>query len=138
MAVNYGKVATGGVVAGVVMTASEFVLNEFVIAEEMAAAFASMNVAEPTGSVIAVFIAVVFVIAFMTMWLYAIMRPVCGAGPKTAAYAGLFMWFPYYAAPAIAFCAMGMVPTSTTVVSVVWGAVGMALAGVAGAWLYSD
>lgn len=138
MAVNYGKVATGGVVAGLVMTVSEYVLNEIVLGEQMQEAFAAMNVAPPDGSVIAVFIALGFVIAFMTMWLYASLRPTCGAGPKTAVCAGLFMWFPYYAAPAIAFSAMGMMPTSTAVIGVAWGAVEMAIATMAGAWLYSD
>lgn len=136
--INKAKVLVGGIVAGVVMTISQFVLNEYVLADAMTETFAAMNVEPPGGMAIMVFIVISFVAAIMTMKLYAVLRDRCGVGPKTAMCAGLFVWFLYYAAPTISWAVLGLMPQGTTVMTLIWTCVEMMVAATAGAYFYSD
>lgn len=138
MQVNFGKVLVSGVVAGIVMTASEYVLNEVVLADEMAAALAAMNLPAFTAGTMAVFVAASFLVAIMAIWLYATLRGPMGPGPKTACCAGSFCWALYYFAPTVSFAAMGMFPWTPTVITLVWTAAEMCLATTAGAYFYRD
>jgi hypothetical protein len=45
-----------------------------------------------TGGMIATYVIMDFVIGILLVWLYAAIRPRFGPGPKTAMYAGLFVW----------------------------------------------
>lgn len=136
--INMGKVLVGGIVAGIVATVGEFLLNEYVIAADMAESFATMNLPEPAGSTIAVFIVLTIVAMCATMWIYAALRSQMGAGPKTAACAGILAWVlgPLWVTPGL--MAMGMMSTSAMVISLVWQLVEYPVAAIAGAYFYSD
>ena len=90
--INNSKVLISGIVAGVVMSISEFILNDVVLAEQNQAAFEALNVPEPGGGTIALFVGMTFVVAILTMWLYAVLRDRSGVGPKTAVCAAVFVW----------------------------------------------
>lgn len=136
--VNVGRVVLGGLVAGLIMTVSEFVLNEIVLVEVMAESFAAMNLAPPGGSTIGLFIAMTFAMAITTVWLYAMLRSHSGPGPKTAICTGVIVWFLYGFLCNMFFWAMGMVPTGATITVWVWMLVEIPLATAAGAYLYKD
>jgi hypothetical protein len=136
--INVTRVLIGGFVAGLVIDIGESVLNGWLIAADMQAAVASLNLPPIGGNAIATFVVMGFALGIATVWLYAAIRPRYGAGVNTALCAGAAVWFFAYAYPSITFLAMGMFPTRLTVIGLAWGLGEVLLAAVAGAWLYRE
>lgn len=97
MAINNQKVIVGGIGAGVVMAALNFLVNGVLMADQNVAALNALNpsLAETAGSssTAAAFIVIDLVFGIVLVWTYAAMRPRLGPGPKTAALAGVQVWF---------------------------------------------
>jgi hypothetical protein len=94
--INLGRVVAGGLVAGVVANAIDFVTNTYVLASDIAAWAPTRNLdpaAMNSGPVAATWIIVDFIFGLLLVSTYAAMRPRLGAGPKTAVLAGLALWF---------------------------------------------
>ncbi len=111
MAVNTGKVIVGGVAAGVVASACDFVVFNVILKDRAAAEMNALNpalaakAAATPGMVGA--IALDFVIGLTLAWVYASIRATYGPGPKTAMRAGLMMWI-LFSAIYGSLTAMGM------------------------------
>lgn len=96
MAINKAKVATAGLAAGLVMGIIDVLMMKFVTGSQMTTdmnAFKAglgdeMNVPYAWVSTIVMDL----IMGVLLVWLYAAIRPRFGAGPRTAVYAGLFMW----------------------------------------------
>jgi hypothetical protein len=96
MAINTGRVVAGGLVAGLVMNVSGFLVQGMLLGkrmeEEMVAVAPTlqgkgMDAGSMTGRVLTQ-----FAVGVLLVWLYAAMRPRFGAGPKTAMYAAFVIW----------------------------------------------
>ena len=87
--INMGKVVVGGLVAGLLINVSEFILNGVLFADEMNAAMAALNKPPVNNTMILWFVLLSFGIGFMTVWLYAAIRPRFGPGVRTAVCAAL-------------------------------------------------
>ena len=87
--INMGRVLLGGLLAGLVINIGEYVLNDLLLVEEWAAVSEALSLPPHEGSTILWFIIWGFVIGITMVWLYAAIRPRCGAGVKTAICAGL-------------------------------------------------
>ena len=136
--INFGRVILGGLVAGLILNIGEFLLNEVVFAKQMMEMFERMRLTPPGGSFIATAIAITFLLGIVIVWLYAMIRPRFGPGPKTAIIAAFVIWFCIYF-----YCGLlnGMifgVPATYMVLGMVWGIIEYILAAVAGAWLYRE
>ena len=84
-AINFGRVILGGLLAGIVVNISEFVLNTIVLKSEMEAGMKALGKTVPqSGGAIAVWTVLGFAIGIVSVWLYAAIRPRYGAGPATA------------------------------------------------------
>jgi hypothetical protein len=96
MAINTKKVLLGGIVAGVVMNAIDFVVNGYLLAARMKAetdAFKpGLSDQMMEGSAIAGYIVMDFVLGIALVWTYAAIRPRFGPGIRTASYAALLFW----------------------------------------------
>ena len=96
MAINTQKVLIGGIAAGVVMNIIDFVSNTYILGARMKAesdAFKpGMSDQMMTGSAIASYIVMDFVLGILLVWTYAAIRPRFGPGIKTAFYAALLFW----------------------------------------------
>jgi len=136
--INVTRVLIGGFVAGLVINIGESVLNGWLMAADMEAAVARLNLPPIGGSAIATFVIMGFALGIATVWLYAAIRPRYGAGVGTALCAGASAWFFAYAYPSIGFLAMGLFPTRLTLIGLAWGLAELLLAAVAGAWLYRE
>jgi hypothetical protein len=137
--INMARVIIGGVVAGLVINASEFVLNEMVLKADMEKAVARMNLPPIGGPAIGTFVTLGFILGIVMVWLYAAIRPRLGAGASTAACAGATTWFFAYLYPTVGMWAMGMWPdVGPLTIALVWGLIELILAAVAGAWLYQE
>lgn len=98
MAINTSKVITGGLVAGVVMNILDFIVNGFILGDQMKAA---ANAFKPglgdqmmsmDGKTMAGYIIMDFIIGLLLAYTYAAMRPRFGAGAKTAIIGALVLW----------------------------------------------
>ncbi len=136
--INMGRVLLGGLLAGLIINISEFILNGVVFADEMNAAMAALNKPPIANSMIVWFVVLGFGLGFMTVWLYAAIRPRFGAGPSTALCAALTIWGLAYLYPNIFITIMDLFPAKLMVIGTVWGLVEVIAAGVAGAWVYTE
>src|SRR6266540_3805201 len=91
--INMQKVLIGGAIAGVVLNVIDFVLFGMVLKDQMAAAMTAINRPAMTNAQIPWFVFLDFVAGVFLVWLYAAIRPRFGAGPGTAAKAGIAGWF---------------------------------------------
>jgi hypothetical protein len=136
--INYGRVVLGGLLAGVIISVGEYLLNEVVLREQMVAATANLGLAVPGGQQIAGFVAITFVLAIALVWIYAAIRPRFGAGVKTAIIAGVVTWLIGSCLPTTGFTIMGVLPTNLAAITCAWGLVEIVIAAVAGAWVYKE
>lgn len=136
--INYGRVLLGGLLAGVVVNVSEFILNGLVLADAYSTMAMEYNLTEASWAMIG-YILTAFAIGLVVVWLYAAIRPRFGPGPKTAAIAGIALWVPVYFVQSVWLSAMGLtLAAGALVTTLIWGLVELVLAGVAGAWLYQE
>lgn len=96
MAINTKKVVVGGLAAGVVLFALDFLVNAVLLVEQNEAAVTALNPAlaenlESPG-LMAFFVAFDLALGIILVWTYAAIRPRFGAGPRTAFLAGGLIW----------------------------------------------
>lgn len=136
--INIGGVLKGGLVAGLIMNVGEFILNVPIAGAQMDAEFAARNLPPVAGSQIAVFVGLTLLLGFMTVWLYAAIRPRFGAGPKTAIGAGLVVWALSYLYMGLTMGVLGINSMGIVVLGIVWTAIEMIVASAIGAYLYTE
>ncbi len=135
--INWGRVILGGIVAGVVINLSEFVLNEIVLKSGNEEAMKALGKTMPTGGgTMAVWIVLGFVIGIASVWLYAGIRPRYGPGAATAVKAGILVWILGSLYSTIVFWNLGLYPLNMLLI--VWTLVEAIVATVVGAWLYRE
>ena len=136
--INTRGLVVGGLVAGLIINISEFILNEPVLGADMRAAMTAHNLPPIGGSAIAVFVTLGFALGLLLVWLYAAIRPRFGPGPKTAAVAGVLVWFLAYFWSTVGFGMMGVFPARLLVIGLVWGFVELIVAALVGGRIYTE
>ena len=135
--INLGRVFLGGIVAGVLINISEFVLNNVVLKADMDARMQALGKTMPqTGGTIAIWTVLGFAIGIASVWLYAAIRPRYGAGPGTAARAGVAVWFFGTVVTTVVIVNMGLFPVSP--LALVWEFVQAIVTTIVGAALYKE
>jgi hypothetical protein len=93
--INVGRVILGGLVAGIVGNALDFVSNTYLLGADMAANAQRLNldpaIVNGTGAMVS-WIVVDFLYGFLLVFAYAAMRPRFGPGPKTAVVSGVTLF----------------------------------------------
>ncbi len=143
--INWGRVILGGLVAGLIMNISEYVLHAIVLAEDGRQLMQEWHrlgllaSAEPDPTMIVWLIALTFVLGILAVWTYAAIRPRYGAGPKTALCAGLAVWaMSYFYSVVSVFAAIPIFPARLIWLPLVWSLIEVPIATLAGAWLYKE
>ena len=141
MAINTQKVLVGGFVAGVVMNAIDWIVNGFVLGARMKAesdAFKpGMADQMMSGSTMASYIVMDFILGFALVWTYAAIRPRFGPGIKTASYAAVLFWI-LAGIFLSGYLHMGMMSTGLWMTFAVFGLVNFLLSAWAGAKFYTE
>lgn len=142
-AIDGNRVLLGGLVAGLIMNISEFVLHALVLANDskrLVDDWADHGVVlNQDASLLVELVAVTFALGLLAVWLYAAIRPRYGPGPRTALRAGLAIWaLSYFYAGAYLWAGIAVVPPVLTWLPVAWSAVEVPVATLVGAWLYRD
>ncbi len=135
--INWARVILGGLLAGLVINVSEFVLNGLILAKDMEAATTALG-RKVGGEQLVMFVVWGFLVGIFAVWLYAAIRPRYGAGPKTALCAGSAVWGLGYFLAAVTPVALNLFPTRIMAIGLVVGLVEVMLATLLGAWLYRE
>lgn len=136
---NYVRVILGGLLAGLVLNIGEMVLNGVIIHNAMVEWSGQHNLpAEPGPSFLVLAVGLTFVLGIVMVWLYALIRPRMGPGPKTAIVAALVLWFAVYVYMGIILGVLLVQPMNMVGISIVWGLGEYIIAAIAGAWLYKE
>jgi len=136
--INMMKVLVGGLIAGVVLNIIDGALFGYLLKDQMAAAMASLNRPAMTNAQIPWFVFLDFVAGVFLVWLYAAVRPRFGAGPATAAKAGLAGWFLAGLLPTLFMWPMQLMPQNLTIITLVVGLIEWPVATVIGAKFYTE
>jgi len=136
--INLGRVVLGGLAAGIVINAFEFVLNGVLLADQWPELMKSINRPALGMNEVVYFNIFGFVQGLVAVWTYAAIRPRFGAGPMTAIIAALLTWITSYVLVDGMPTIMGIFPMSMTLMLVGVGLIEILAATLAGAWLYRE
>ncbi len=136
--INWARVLLGGLLAGVIINAAEFLVNGFVLGSDWEAAMKALGRTGMGQSAYVVFVIWGFLAGICAIWLYAAARPRFGPGAKTAALTGFAFWIFSYALPTLGQWAFHLFPERLLIIGTLAGLVEVILASVAGAWLYKE
>ena len=136
--INVGRVLLGGLAAGLILNFGEYLLNDRVLATQMAELFRKCGFPRPGTNFIVIAVVITFVLGIVIVLGYAAIRPRFGPGPKTAIIAGLFAWFGVVVYNNVIVVGLGMEPTNVFALVLVWELVEYLLAAIVGAWLYQE
>jgi hypothetical protein len=136
--INVGRVIAGGILAGIVINAFEYVLHGIVMAQEWSSVMKSLNRPDFPMQAMIWFNLAGFVTGIAAIWTYAAIRPRFGAGAKTAVIAGLLTGVTVYALSYAKPVAAGIYPFQPFAVMLAVEIVGTIFATLAGAWLYQE
>ena len=141
--IQMGRVVVGGVLAGLIMNVSEFLLHGVVLAGDGQKLMDDWNQRglsiQPDPMMLVWLVLITFALGFLAVWTYAAIRPRFGPGPKTAICAGLAVWaMSYLYAGVYVYAGIVILPAKLAWFPVVWGLIEVPLATLAGAWLYKE
>lgn len=131
--INWSRVLIGGLAAGVVIMAFDMI-GMAVLGMDMEAWLTEHSLRQPP---IALWVVTTLIFGLLIVWLYAAIRPRFGAGAKTALLAAAFPWILFGAIYGMQ-TAMGLYTQREYVTFAAWGALQLAAAAYAGAWLYRE
>ena len=136
---NYARVILGGLVAGLILNAGEYLLNAVILHNTMVEWAKAHNLPEDPGpSFLVAAVGLTFVLGILMVWLYALIRPRLGPGPKTAIVAALILWFCVYVYIGIIYGILLVQPMNAIAIAAVFGLVEYIVAAIVGAWLYKE
>ena len=138
--INTGKVLVGGLVAGIVANIIDAASNFLILANDMKAMMARLNldpaVMESTAG-IAAWVLVDLLFGILVVFTYAAMRPRFGPGPKTAIVAG-FTLFCAVTFVMYGLSSMGLMTSDLFLKSSACSLVSVLVSSVAGAAVYKE
>jgi magnesium-transporting ATPase (P-type) len=136
--INLGRVFIGGIVAGIVMNACDFLVNTYLMGDAMIATAQrlSLDQAKLESSAFT-WIVVDLLWGILLVWTYAAMRPRFGPGPNTAIVSAgaLFVGVTLII---LGFTSMGIFTQDVFIKSTVLSLISTMLAALAGAKLYKE
>ena len=135
--INWGRVLLGGIVAGIIINACEYVVNGVLLARDWAAAMQALGHPIPTNAT-GGFIFWGFMVGITSVASYAVARPRFGPGPKTAIVSAMGYWVIGYLLPNVSLALMAIFPVRLLNIGVLVGFVEIIVGTLAGAWLYKE
>jgi len=142
---NWGRIIGGGLLAGLVMNISEFVLHAVVLRADGEAIVKDLNQrgyhlpTEGDPNALMLLLGITFVLGILAVWTYAAARPRFGPGPGTAICVGLAVWAMSYLYSAVyVYAGFPIFPAKIILLPAVWTFVEMPVATLIGAWLYKE
>jgi hypothetical protein len=123
----------GGLAAGLLINAVEYVIHGMLLDPQWRAAFAALG-KTPKGW--ATFIPSNFLVGIVGVWVYTRFRPHYGPGPKTAIRSALSIWIVFWVIPTMALQPMDLFPNLLMFTTIAVGLLDSIPAVLLGAWIY--
>jgi hypothetical protein len=138
--INWTRVLIGGLIAGVVIDVLWFVAWGLFIRPSLSAALLALGrPMQEAVSTTVVLVVLGFVFGILAIWLYAAIRPRYGAGPGTAALAGVAAGLLLGVFPDIGWgLTLRLIPARVFAADAVVSLVAMVIATLLGAWVYKE
>jgi len=136
---NWNRLILGGLLAGLIINASEWLVNGVVFASNWAAVMGNLN--RPTTFSVKQLVALNlwgFMTGITMMWFYASIRPRYGAGPRTAVIAGAGVWLTAYALGGAFPLIVHIFPRHLGAITLLIALVEAVVAALAGAMIYQE
>jgi len=137
--INVGRLILGGLVAGMVFNAIDYVVDVLILGSRWSEGFKALGHSGFSTSQLIGSSLTGFVGGTVAVWIYVGILPRFGAGPRTAMYAGLAVWVVGILLPNLIFMRIfGLFPTPLTLMTT-FGALFETIPGaVVGAALYKE
>lgn len=138
--INWARLALGALIAAAIYFISDGFLHQRVIDGQWQALAANLGITirEHGGAMILFFILFELGRGFLTLFLYALMRPRLGPGVTTAAWAGFVAWLAYSFTGPVQFIPLGFFSAELWVSAGIYQLVASIIAGIAGASVYRE
>ena len=138
--VNWARLALSGLIAFVIVYFADALVHENLLDTDWKAVYAQLGVAEPQehGWAIAYFAVFDLGRAFLSIYIYVLMRPFYGAGPKTAVLAGVVAWLAFSVTGPAQFIPLGFYSNALWIKVAVFQLITSIVSVLAGAWFYKD
>jgi hypothetical protein len=137
--INLGRIILGGIVAGIVGNILGYLVDGLMLAPQWADAMKALGRGEFTVNQIVAFNIIGLGYGILVVWLYAMIRPRYGAGPKTAVYAGLLAWAIGALLPNVSLMGVaGLFPSNLTAMTTAAAIIETVVAALAGAAMYKE
>jgi hypothetical protein len=136
--INVTRWFAGGIAAGVVVWALEWLASIFYMDDAQAALEAANLTMDMTSGTWILTVVLSLIIGLALVFFYAAARPRFGPGPKTAATVAVVLWFASYLVSLLGYHMIGLYPTSMLAL---WGLVGLIeliVAAMVGGWVYRE
>jgi len=137
--INWIRVLIGGLVAGVVINVLQFAAWALFVRRGLSAVLEALGhpLKETVGTTV-LWVVVGFFVGILVIWLYAAIRPRYGAGPRTAALAGVAAGV-LLIIPNIGWGSMlRLIPARVWAIDAVDTLVVLVVATLIGAWVYKE
>ena len=137
--INYGRVISGGIVAGVISGFLDWFVNGVLMGQMWEDAMKSLNRSNALSGAFLPYLFLTFILGgILLVWVYAAIRPRFGAGLPTAVLAGLVVWAFAGLLPNVMNGVMGLYSPRLIFYSTLAGVIEIVVGAIAGAALYND
>ena len=112
--INWPRLVLAGLVAAIIMFVTDGLIHEQILKSDWRAVYDGLKAAEPEphGSSMVYFAVFELGRGFISILLYVLMRAFFGAGPKTAALAGVVGWIAFSVTGPAQFIPLGFFSTA--------------------------
>lgn len=138
--INSGRLFLGSLIAAIIMFVTDGLIHETILKADWRALYTALRATEPEahGSSMVYFAIFELGRGFTAMMFYVTMRAFFGAGPKTAALAGIVGWIAFSLTGPVQFIPLGFFSNTLWLKVAVIHLIVSIIATVAGAALYKD
>jgi hypothetical protein len=130
---NIQKLIPGGLTAGLIINAVEYLVHRVLLDPQWTAAFAALGKTPKGWTSI---IPSNFVVGIIGIWIYAKFLPKYGPGYKTALRSALIIWAVFWAIPMMALLPLDIFPRFLLFATIAVGLLDSIPAVLLGAWIY--
>ena len=138
--INFGRLFVGGLVASVLLFLSDGFLHEQVFKQYWEYLYQGLGAKPPEGHAMAMVYFFIFELGrgFLAIFIYALMRPFHGAGPKTAVFSAIVAWLAFSVTAPAEFIPLGFYGRRLWVMVAAAQLVTSIVTNLLAAWIYRD